>query len=940
MKPLLVLTSAIALLVGCSIFPPNANNGPVKDGASGWLTPFSNSDKVSATNLATGALSRSMDAGARSVSESNVYFHDTSNQTLYVANPWKGLVALDLANPRAPSLQGTLALKGTPYEMVDAGTQVAVMSNPGNNSDTSLVTFVSKPGNSAMATTSSSELGGWIVDSRVVSGVGSGSVLFVATNDVVESATDTPTSTGGAPSASTGTVAVDSGGFYGPSSFQATIWAVDVQTGQRLSKFGIPGSCSAVCISEGAVYVASIGTGGSSGSTITRYVILSDGSLAANPKKVSISGYIQDRFKLDEDAGVLRLVEMVWTSDWNNRSTKAFSIEYNGSTPVSHESTALSLGSGESLFASRFDGSECYIVTFLQVDPLFCVSFADPANPIKVGQELAVPGYSTHLEVVETTAGKKMLFAIGVDSSAGWKVKASLYDISNPTQMARVGSDVFLGDAMGNSWSSANWDWKRVNRLGDQGPFALPYASWDPQSQQCSFNVSIVDYSTGTLHQRCLLPDSGDVERTIPSTVTDVVYTYAADRLQTWQLASTPNRLSETAIAEDVAWVGEVGRVGVKLVNREGRVVVQTFALDRWSTLEHASELVLPSILSTGEAVWYRLGNGGVKLEGSTLYLVGSAYRGTATQNQALAVVVRVDLSGTPSLVGDPITLVDSTSWGWGGPSNAGTRFIDTTEPKGSAKVVYLFHGGVSRIPSSGAVVTTSSGGGFTALGSDTAVDLFTWDAVADHPGYARVTRWQWDFASGKALLGQKDEFPGYPVLRTRSGEYLSCWSSFDATVTTHLMSIVEKSDGFHIGDTVEHDGELQACYSDPSFAVLVVGGSGYYPLMARASVVGGSGTLEVRTAWVGTDGKLSDTLFGNLKGNGWAVNLVRSGSRWAVGGSTEVIAGSVANHASTIEQSYNLTGGAYWTVPTLSLTGRHLYVARGMTGIERYDVP
>ena len=225
----------------------------------GWLTPAPGSNKLGAADLATSSQSPSAEGTQRTVAETDIYWNDATNHILYVANPWKGLMALNIADPLAPALSGRLALPGSPYEMVDAGGQLAVMSNPGGNSTNSVVTFVTKPVAGVLASTGTVALGGAIVDSRVVSGVGSGSVLVVATNEWVDTsaAASTSTSTGGTSSS----VSVSPGMFAGPTSFQATVWVVDLGTGQKLSQFSVPGSCSAVSVSEEAVYVASSAVG-------------------------------------------------------------------------------------------------------------------------------------------------------------------------------------------------------------------------------------------------------------------------------------------------------------------------------------------------------------------------------------------------------------------------------------------------------------------------------------------------------------------------------------------------------------------------------------------------------------------------------------------------------------------------------------------------------
>jgi len=57
---------------------------------------------------------------------------------------------------------------------------------------------------------------------------------------------------------------------------------------------------------------------------------------------------------------------------------------------------------GESIKSVRFMGDKAYVVTFLQIDPLFVISLTDPTHPVILGQ-LKIPGYSEYLHPYDET---------------------------------------------------------------------------------------------------------------------------------------------------------------------------------------------------------------------------------------------------------------------------------------------------------------------------------------------------------------------------------------------------------------------------------------------------------------------------------------------------------------------------------------------------------
>ena len=92
----------------------------------------------------------------------------------------------------------------------------------------------------------------------------------------------------------------------------------------------------------------------------------------------------------------------------------------------------------EALYGVRFLGDRAYAVTFEQIDPLYVIDLADPAEPYIAG-ELHVPGFSEFLHPVTD----ELLLGIGRDASGG--IKLELYDASNITQPVSRGVQVIGG---------------------------------------------------------------------------------------------------------------------------------------------------------------------------------------------------------------------------------------------------------------------------------------------------------------------------------------------------------------------------------------------------------------------------------------------------------------------------------------------------------------
>lgn len=205
-------------------------------------------------------------------------------------------------------------------------------------------------------------------------------------------------------------------------------------------------------------------------------------------KTFSLRGQVQDKFKLSLVNGAVVAVTLNW-QNWNNRQTWVETFPVAGSAVTPLASLELEGARGENLHATRFDGDRLYVVTFLQIDPLFIVDLADPAAPVLSGV-LEVPGWSTYLEPL----GDRLL-AVGVEDG---RVTVSLFDVSDVTAPALL-SRLPLGPEGQSSWSEANYDEKAVEFLSEEGVIMVPFESWDWSSGHAAKAIQIVNLAEDTL---------------------------------------------------------------------------------------------------------------------------------------------------------------------------------------------------------------------------------------------------------------------------------------------------------------------------------------------------------------------------------------------------------------------------------------------------------
>lgn len=858
------------------------------------------------------------------VVEPDVYRFSEDGTVLYAANAYRGLLAFDVSDRARPAWLGSVAVAGTPKEMYLHDGVLALLLDPSYGysepQSASSVMFLSPASaGSGPAALSTAALAGSIVDSRVV-----GDVLLVATNDGWTSTVVSESADASVSSVST------AGGF------EASLRAVSLASRSVLSTFDLPGYCTAIHIDPACVFAASQeASWGSTATDLIRYDFTADGSLAP-VSSVRIQGSIPDRFKLDYDEGILRVV----ASDASGYAARAFTIDYrtDPAAPVSHEDTALPIAPGERLFATRFSGDVCYVVTYRITDPLFVVSFADPVHPAVLSELGDIPGYSTHLEVVPDAEGHDRLFAVGIDDSANFQVKVSWFDASNPAAVSETGS-ILLGDSW--SYSSANWDWKRINRLPDLSAFAVPYYSWSAEGG--TWAVAIVKCTDSSLETFCVLPDSGDCLRTIAA-ADDLVYTYADDRLLSWQVAAgSAARTAEVVIAEDVAWASEIGGTGVKVVRRDDGVVVKTFDPTLYDRPESTGSLDLP-VPEGNRYVWYSLGPGTVAMGPEGFHLLAAGYDEATGARSAYMVPVHV--SGGLSL-GSVRTLADTSGWAWVSCLESGARFVPAG---GDGSRLAVFHGGLTLFDAAtgGPIVSLAAENGIAAFvdGNDAWIFSHAPDTARD--GYGLVTAVRWDIADPASPVKRAEaSFPGFPVHHAGGGRFLSAFEvREDGEVSTVLMSVAVSDGQAAILDTESLDGALRAGWSQTGLFAFLQGEASYYWMMdyavsarsSRRHRGASSGSTMLRTASIGADGSVPVSDVGILPDAGWGASLLREGGFLAAQAGRAVAACSVDSGAVSWLSS-RLLDAAGWNLPVLSLAAGRLYWALGMEGIGREEI-
>jgi len=521
----------------------------------------------------------------RQIEEPDIY--RIVGNTLYIANVYKGLIAVDITNKDIPTTQGSLSLNGVPKEMYFRNNNAIVLLDSslnyypnyyyGKYNQKSKVSFVDITNHLGMKLITEVEMPGIILDSRVV-----GDVLYVITNEYDKSSNESD---------------YYYNYYYYPIRTNY-ITSINLNTYQKIDSLSLNGSSPAINVTENDIFVVSSDYNywETNSSTITRYDITEPNGKIIKKSSIDITGSVYDRFKLDFYEDYLRVVAY----DWGSRVTNLISINWlSKEKPVI--ANVLSLGKRESLFATRFSGKVGFIVTFLQKDPLYVIDFSNPDEPVIAYAMNDIPGWSDHIEVI----GDK-LFALGRELG---KVKVAYFDVSNPYAPEMI-QTIFLGsdDYYSYSSSGASWDYKRMSYLPSLNAFAIPVTYNDYETRQRKNIVSIVGIFDNEIKVIANLEHNGDVKRTIEIS-SENYYTYSDSLIMSYHIKDGKvTYKSKLTLCENVIYVAKLNdNYGIKMIYSDaynyyynnyayyspGELVLKTFDVNDKSLDSYVGEFTI-----------------------------------------------------------------------------------------------------------------------------------------------------------------------------------------------------------------------------------------------------------------------------------------------------------------------------------------------------------
>ena len=234
-----------------------------------------------------------------------------------------------------------------------------------------------------------------------------------------------------------------------------------------------------------------------------------------------VPGHILNQFSMDEHNGFFRIATTSG-NNWMEGSQTSNNIYILDDT-LKQVSKIENIAPGESIYAARFLGDRAYLVTFVQVDPLFTIDLSDPYNPRILG-ELKIPGYSEYLHPYDEThiigIGKEVDPSIDADKvhtpgavyyTAILGLKLALFDVSDiehPVEEAKI----VIGDR--GTDSPALYDHKAFLFDREKELLVIPVSLYEiPQDTLDSVNdsgITTFESDLGTVHlPRCVrLPTS------------------------------------------------------------------------------------------------------------------------------------------------------------------------------------------------------------------------------------------------------------------------------------------------------------------------------------------------------------------------------------------------------------------------------------------------
>lgn len=597
---LTLLLAAAAVIAGCPQHTYRFTNADVTN--QGWRYSLLAGEPAAIDDVSTGT-----NTTPREVVEPDVIRR--AGDTLYVLNQYRGLTIVDLRQKKIVAQAPTY---GYPRDLYVVGNRayVLVASASQYAADGPTVSFsvasrlyvvdLNDPENTSLPTF---DLNGDLVDSRLV-----GDVLYAVCAEyqyyydgvaVAKSATS--------------------------ASWVTSVNVADPGNIHQVAGVSFDGLGSVIQATNSAIFVAA--PDWQSNQTGITYVDISDpaGAIAV-AGSITVPGYVADKYKMDAYQGVLRVV----SNDWNwSQGRKNFVTTIDLADPMNLQvlgSTELSDASGETLFATRFDGPRAYVVTYLVKDPLFVLDLSDPANP-KVAGKLIVPGWSTYIE----PQGNRLI-ALGVDDTNGRRVCVSMFDVTDPASPQQIGDKATFGDNW--SWSSAYNDVKAFTVLDDV--LIVPFSGWTDTGGYD--RLQFVSYGDAGVTARGYVDVQGTVLRSFE-------YEGRYYGVTTEQLSIIDGSDLDAPVVEE----------GLTLAEYVAKVVTLSPSLRAEIVTQSATEKTLVRLVNADDAVVAETETAIGSLSeahpyGSSLVLVGTDYDQTTYESYYLVSLIDCSTPETPNV--------------------------------------------------------------------------------------------------------------------------------------------------------------------------------------------------------------------------------------------------------------------------------------------------
>ncbi len=234
-----------------------------------------------------------------------------------------------------------------------------------------------------------------------------------------------------------------------------------------------------------------------------------------------VDGTILDQFSISEHEGKVRVATTTgqWGQWWLGDEIEPMENHVivlepeeapMGKQALNEIGRVDGIALGENIWSCRFDGDMAYVVTFLNMDPLWTIDLSDPTNPAILG-ELEVPGVSTYIHPLsEDTLLTIGLGPADVETGLGldWsKIQVSLFNVSDPTAPTRSAvlnaSPLLDPNEQGWSWSWSEATYEHKAFQYWNGQLAIPLSTYRYNQQDWNYEfvskLVIIDVGEDTL---------------------------------------------------------------------------------------------------------------------------------------------------------------------------------------------------------------------------------------------------------------------------------------------------------------------------------------------------------------------------------------------------------------------------------------------------------